>query len=81
MIFDHSQFEMVERDLEVSVNRASPERTGRIVLASLIATLGPLSFGLCLAYSSSTLGDFRNETHSGTRLTDEEGSWFGVSSD
>ena len=71
---------MVQADRRLITDGPSTERTGRIVLASLIATLGPLSFGYCLGYSSSAVEDFKNETHNGTHLSESQGSWFGVSS-
>ena len=54
-------------------------RVGRMVLASLIAGFGPLSFGFALGYPSSALLDFTNESDSAVRLTKSEGSWFAVS--
>ena len=56
------------------------ERVGRSILACLISTLGPVSFGYCLAYSSSALVDLSNDqTDPAIRLSDSQGSWFSVS--
>lgn len=53
------------------------ETVGRSILASLISTLGPVSFGYCLAYSSSALVDLSNDqTDPAIRLSDSQGSWF-----
>lgn len=54
-------------------------RIGRMVLATFVAALGPLSFGYCLGYSSSALLDFENESDKAVRFTDSQGSWFSVS--
>jgi hypothetical protein len=54
------------------------ERIGRMVLATFVAALGPLSFGYCLGYSSSALLDLKLETPN-VRLDDNQGSWFSVS--
>ena len=56
------------------------ETVGRSILACLISTLGPVSFGYCLAYSSSALVDLSNDqTDPAIRLSDSQGSWFSVS--
>ena len=56
------------------------EKVGRSILACLISTLGPVSFGYCLAYSSSALVDLSNDqTDPAIRLSDSQGSWFAVS--
>jgi len=54
-------------------------RIGRMVLATFVAALGPLSFGYCLGYSSSALLDFEKESDNAVRFTDSQGSWFAVS--
>lgn len=66
--------------IQASNNMAEKEsRIGRMVLATFIAALGPLSFGYCLGYSSSALLDFENEPDKAVRFTDSQGSWFSVS--
>ena len=56
------------------------DRIGRSVLATFIAALGPLSFGLCIGYSSSALEDLQSSNAtSAVRLSVDQGSWFSVS--
>ena len=71
---------MVQAERRVLIDDStSSAGVGRIVLATLFATLGPLSFGFCLGYSSSALEDFQNSTDHGIRMNDSEGSLFSVS--
>ena len=69
------------RSTSIQSNRmAVKDKFWKVVLATFIAALGPLSFGYCLGYSSSALVDLQNKTLVATlRLTKEQGSWFSVS--
>ena len=77
---------MAEREKEFTTSIQSNEmvpndRVGRTILATFIAALGPLSFGYCLAYSSSALEDLVDHGGSASafKLTSGQGSWFSVS--
>lgn len=60
--------------------KTGKERIGRAILATFIAALGPLSFGYCLAYSSSALIDLKkSNVDPAIRLNVNQGSWFSVS--
>ena len=80
---------MINAELDAEYSRSTPIQSNRmavkdkiwkVILATFIAALGPLSFGYCLGYSSSALVDLQSKTLDATlRLTKEQGSWFSVS--
>ncbi|XP_031555263.1 solute carrier family 2, facilitated glucose transporter member 8-like [Actinia tenebrosa] len=59
------------------MTQSDNERVSRMVLATFVAALGPLSFGYCLGYSSSALLDLQNEEKQ-VKLDNNQGSWFGA---
>jgi len=69
------------RSASIQSNRmAVKDKISKVILATFIAALGPLSFGYCLGYSSSALLDLQKKNVDSTlRLTTEQGSWFSVS--
>jgi len=66
------------RSASIQSNRmAVKDKISKVILATFIAALGPLSFGYCLGYSSSALLDLQKKNVDSTlRLTTEQGSWF-----
>ena len=63
-----------------NIKMATKDKIGRSIIASFVAALGSISFGYCMAYSSSALVDLTSsDTNSAVRLTGVQGSWFSVS--
>lgn len=50
----------------------------RVFLAAFAASLGPLSFGFALGYSSPAIPSLRRASPPALRLDDDAASWFGV---
>ncbi|XP_032113202.1 solute carrier family 2, facilitated glucose transporter member 8 isoform X3 [Sapajus apella] len=56
----------------------SAPRGRRVFLAAFAATLGPLSFGFALGYSSPAIPSLQRAAPPAPRLDDEAASWFGA---
>ena len=66
--------------IQITKTHSGKERIRKSVLATFVASLGPLSFGFSLSLSSPVLVELEESTSEipSLRLTSEEASWFSV---